>query len=203
MRKLVRRRVHNRAREPALTANAITSDRLLDGEDPATDVARDARHWIAVYREMITFKEDLLKRVNSRLAKLPRSARRDVSANEVGVITEQLERYRRRLEFWFARHWELEGLHIDEETRSVGHRDRSVTLTKREYQLLIHLAARAPAFVSTRRLLVDAWNDGQLPEESLRTYIVRLRNKIARLEAGVSILNRPRSGYALVFANRA
>ena len=189
--------------EPVLTAPATRTDRLLDGEDPSTQFARDARHWIGVYREMITFKEDLLERVRTDLAKLPRSVRQDISNNEIAVITAQLERYRRRREFWFTRQWELEGLHIDEDARNVGFRDRFVRLTKREAQLLTHLASRSPAFISTRRLLVDAWHDGQLPEESLRTYIVRLRNKLASLEAGVSILNRPRSGYALVFADRA
>jgi DNA-binding response OmpR family regulator len=186
-----------------MTTRSTRPDRLLDGEDPKTEFAQDARHWIAVYREMIAFKEGLLKRVQSQLARLSRSSRRDLSDNEVAVITSQLDRYRRRLEFWFARHWELEGLHIDEETRSVGYRDRSVTLTKRELQLLVHLAGNSPAYVSSRRLLMDAWHDGQLPEESLRTYIVRLRNKLGTLEAGVAVLNRPRRGYALLFAERA
>jgi hypothetical protein len=188
--------------ELELIAPPTRTDRLLDGEDPATQFARDARHWIGVYREMITFKEDLLDRVKRDLAKLPRSVSQDISNNEIRVITAQLERYRRRREFWFARQWELEGLHMEDDARSVGFRDRFVRLTRREAQLLTHLASCSPAFISTRRLLVDAWHDGQLPEESLRTYIVRLRNKLASLDAGVSILNRPRSGYALVFADR-
>ena len=63
-----------------------------------------------------------------------------------------------------------------------------------------HAAKNSPALaVST---IVDAWHDGQLPEESLRTYIVRLRGKIGTLGAGISIMNRPRRGYALVFPDR-
>ena len=184
-----------------MTARAPEKDRLLDGEDPATEFAKDARHWIAVYREMITFKVDLLERVQARISALPRAARQDVD-HDIGLIENQLERYRRRQEFWYARHWQLEGLMIDEEDRVVGFRDRTVTLTKRELQLLTHLAGRSPSYISARRLLADAWHDGQLPEESLRTYIVRLRGKIGTLGAGISIMNRPRRGYALVFPDR-
>ena len=184
-----------------MTAQAPEKDRLLDGEDPATQIAKDARHWITVYREMIAFKEDLLARVRASIAALPKVARRDVD-HDIGLIEQQLQRYQRRQEFWYARHWQLEGLIIDEEDRVVGFRDRTVTLTKRELQLLTHLASRSPSYVSARRLLVDAWHDGQLPEESLRTYIVRLRSKIGSLGAGITIMNRPRRGYALVFPDR-
>jgi DNA-binding response OmpR family regulator len=186
-----------------LRSLATGQDRLLEGEDPQTVEAADARHWITVYREMIAFKEDLLARMESGLGRLPKSARSDVIENDLGLISGQLERYRRRLDFWYVRHWELEGLVIDDENRSVAYRDRSVTLTRRELQLFTHLAARSPSFVSARRLLVEAWHDGQLPEESLRTYVVRLRAKLDRLEAGVAIVNRPRSGYSLVFTNRS
>src|SRR5437660_3385151 len=183
------------------TAHAREQDRLLDGEERGRQIAKDARHWIAVYREMIVFKEDLLGRVRASIAALPKVARKDVD-HDIGLIEQQLQRYQRRQEFWYARHWQLEGLMIDEEDRVVGFRDRTVTLTKRELQLLTHLASRSPSYVSARRLLVDAWHDGQLPEESLRTYIVRLRTKIGSLGAGISIMNRPRRGYALVFPDR-
>ena len=173
----------------------------LEGEDLTTSHWEDARHWITVYREMIVFKEDLLARVRASIAALPKVARRDVD-HDIGLIEQQLQRYQRRQEFWYARHWQLEGLIIDEEDRVVGFRDRTVTLTKRELQLLTHLASRSPSYVSARRLLVDAWHDGQLPEESLRTYIVRLRSKIGSLGAGITIMNRPRRGYALVFPDR-
>ena len=150
---------------------------------------------------MIAFKGDLLRRVRTGLESLPPAGRADID-KDLQVFSEQRERYQRRLEFWYARHWELEGLVIDQEARRVACRDRSVTLTRREFQLLAHLVAETPRFVSARRLLVDAWHDGHLPEESLRTYIVRLRAKLERLDAGVAISNQARRGYALVFAKR-
>jgi DNA-binding response OmpR family regulator len=177
----------------------VASDRLLEGEDPDTSFARDARHWIAVYREMISFKTDLLARVRTQLRKLPAAGRRDVSDNEVALIEGQLERYQRRLAYWYARHWQLEGMYVDDETRTITYRDRTVMLTRREFQLLSALVSRSPNYLTAQRLLVQAWHDGGLPEETLRTYIVRLRAKLAQLQVAARIANRPRRGYALVF----
>lgn len=185
-----------------MTARSSMPDRLLEGEDPGTSFARDARHWITVYREMIGFKEDLLGRVEERIPRLPQAARADVMENDIMLIRNQLERYRRRLDFWFDRHWQLEGLLIDDEERTIGYRERTVALSRREFQLFSLLLAQSPKFVSPSRLLVDAWHDGNLPQETLRTYIVRLRAKLASLGGPASIENQPRRGYAIVFRER-
>jgi DNA-binding response OmpR family regulator len=180
----------------------MPEDRLLEGEDPQTVFAHDARHWIAVYREMIDFKDQLLARVEGQLGRLPKAARSDVTDNDIGLIRNQLERYKRRIEFWYSRQWELEGLHVDLETRVITYRERSVRLTKRELELLTMLVSRSPQYMTARQLLVQAWHDSRLPEETLRTYIVRLRAKIAQLGIGAEIINLPRRGYALVFAEK-
>jgi DNA-binding response OmpR family regulator len=178
------------------------TDRLLEGEDPATIFKQDARHWIAVYRQMITFKHDLLGRMRASVRSLPSSGRQDVMENDVAVIEQQLRRYERRIEFWFERQWDLEGLSVDELARSIGYRDRSIYLTRREYQLFHQLAARSPAHTTATQLLAEAWHDSRLPEETVRTYIVRLRRKLAELGAPAQIANRPRHGYSLVFDDR-
>ena len=180
----------------------MPEDRLLEGEDPQTIYPRDARHWIAVYREMIDFKDQLLARVEAQLRRLPRAARADVADNDIGLIHSQLDRYRRRLEFWYGRQWQLEGLQVDPETRIITYRDRAVRLTKRELELLTMLVSRSPQYIAPRQLLVQAWHDSRLPEETLRTYIVRLRAKVAQLGVEAEIVNRPRRGYALVFAEK-
>jgi len=41
--------------------DAGTAD-LLDHEDPGTQFASDARHWIVIYRERIALYSDLLER---------------------------------------------------------------------------------------------------------------------------------------------
>ena len=177
----------------------MSPDRLLEGENPHSMFARDARHWIGVYREMIVFKDDLLARVSAQVVKLPASAQSDVTENDIHPIERQLGRYQRRIEYWYARQWELEGLQIDHNARTVTYRDRIVSLTRREFQLLIHLVSRSPAYISPNQLLVQAWHDASLPEETLRTYIVRLRAKVSELRVPAAIRNRPRRGYALVF----
>jgi DNA-binding response OmpR family regulator len=185
-----------------LSTSTERSDRLLEGEDSRTLFARDARHWIGVYQQMIGFKEDLLSRIRMQLARLPAVARADVIDNDIDALEEQLLRYRRRLEFWYGRQWQLEGLHIDHDRRTLTYRDRVISLTKREFQLLVFLVSRSPNFISPSRLLVDAWHDGNLPEETLRTYIARLRTKMASLGVTAAIKNRPRTGYAIVFVEQ-
>jgi DNA-binding response OmpR family regulator len=180
----------------------VQTDRLLEGENPLTMFKQDARHWIAVYRQMISFKDQLLARMRAQVRKLPPAARRDVIDNDVSVLEVQLMRYQRRLEFWYARQWELEGLSIDESMRTIGYREQSIHLTKREYQVFARLADRSPGYTSAAQLLAEAWHDSGLPQETMRTYIVRLRRKLAELGAPVQIANRSRLGYSLVFDER-
>ena len=198
MRFLVRTPRKNR-RRPLNTRSAKT-DRLLEGEDPDTAFASDVRHWIAVYREMIGFNEDLLGRLEEQVQRLPKEAREGTVDDDVSVIAGQLDRYRRRLGFWYERQWQLEGLEIDHDERTVAYRDRAIAFTRREFQLFVLLVSRSPNFISPSRLLVEAWHDGQLPEETLRTYIARVRVKLASLGAAVVIKNQPRRGYAIVFS---
>ena len=179
------------------------ADRLLEGEDPATIYKQDARHWIAVYRQMISFKDELLNRMRAQADILPEAGRRDVMDNDVAIIEIQLMRYQRRIEFWFDRQWELEGLSVDEDERTIAYRERSIHLTRREYQLFSKLADGAPAYTSATTLLAEAWHDTRLPEETVRTYIARLRRKLAALGAPAQIANRPRRGYSLVFEDHS
>jgi DNA-binding response OmpR family regulator len=174
-------------------------DRLLEGENPTTMYKQDARHWIAVYRQMISFKDQLLGRIRAQVETLPPQARRDVMENDVSILEIQLSRYQRRIEFWYARQWELEGLSIDDSRRTIAYRERSIHLTNREYQLFVRLADRSPDYTSATQLLAEAWHDSRLPEETVRTYIVRLRRKLAELGAPAQIANRSRRGYSLVF----
>jgi DNA-binding winged helix-turn-helix (wHTH) protein len=181
----------------------IQTDKLLEGENPATTYNQDARHWIAVYRQMIAFKDQLLGRMRSRVNALPPAGRQDVIDNDVRVLELQLSRYQRRIDFWYARQWELEGLFIDESTRTIEYREQSIHLTKREYQLFARLAERSPGYTSAEQLLSEAWHDAELPQETVRTYIVRLRRKLAGLGAPVQVANVSRRGYSLVFDERS
>jgi DNA-binding response OmpR family regulator len=121
--------------------------------------------------------------------------------NDVSIFEIQLSRCQRRIEFWYARQWELEGLSIDGSRRTIAYRERSIHLTNREYLLFARLADGSPDYTSATQLLAEAWHDSLLPEETIRTYIVRLRRKLAELGAPAQIANRSRRGYSLVFAD--
>ena len=176
-------------------------DRLLEGEDPASIRPQDTRHWINVYREMIAFKDDLLKRVIGNLERVSPAAKVDLT-DDVNLIQSQLDRYSRRMDFWVERQLELEDLVIDPDTRTIIYQDNSITLTRREFQLLAVLMSRPDKYFSAEALLIEAWHDSQLPEESMRTYISRVRKKLKTLGNGAEVVNKSRKGYALVFDNR-
>jgi DNA-binding winged helix-turn-helix (wHTH) protein len=177
---------------------AAKRDRLLEGEDPDSLRPQDTRHWISVYREMIAFKEDLLARVGSDLKSVSAAAKVDLD-DDVKLIDSQLRRYRRRLTYWVERQLELEEITIDAKTRTVTYRDNSITLTRREFQILAMLIGRPEKYFTAEQLLVEAWHDDQLPEESLRTYISRVRKKLVELNAGAQVVNKSRKGYAFIF----
>jgi len=186
-------------RKIQIVARALTKrDRLLEGEDPESMRPQDTKHWISVYREMIAFKDDLLKRVVGNLEHVSRAAKSDLS-DDVTLIQGQLDRYRRRMDFWVERQLELEELTVDAKARTVTFRDNSITLTKREFQLLTVLMSRPDKYFSAEQLLVEAWHDGRLPEESMRTYISRVRKKLKTLGNGADVVNKSRKGYTLSF----
>jgi DNA-binding response OmpR family regulator len=147
---------------------------------------------------MITFKEDLLERVTNDLMRVSAAAKTDLN-DDIKLIDSQLNRYRRRLSYWVERQLELEEIVVDSRTRTVTYRDTAVTLTKREFQILAMLMSRPEKYFSAQQLLVDAWHDDRLPEESLRTYISRVRKKLKELDAGAQVVNKSRKGYALIF----
>jgi DNA-binding response OmpR family regulator len=147
---------------------------------------------------MIAFKEDLLTRVNSDLMNVSAAAKVDLD-DDVKLIESQLKRYRRRLTYWVERQLELEEIAIDAVTRTVTYRDSSITLTRREFQILALLIGRPEKYFTAEQLLVEAWHDDRLPEESLRTYISRVRKKLIELDAGAQVVNKSRKGYAFIF----
>lgn len=130
-------------------------DRLLEGEDPESLRPQDTRHWISVYRKMIAFKDDPLERVTGDLMHVSAPAKTDLN-DDIKLIDLQLIRYRRRLDYWVQRQLELEEIAIDAATRTVTYRDSSVTLTKREFQILAMLMSRPENYFTAQQLLVEA-----------------------------------------------
>ena len=174
--------------------------RRLEGEDLATTRWEDARHWIGVYADLLRFKLGLLARVEQELPNLHPDAQK-AATEDLAIIRGQMAGYQQRLDLWYKRLWELQGLWIDPEGRLVRHRGKEAALTPRELQLLQFLLDHPHRFFSADQILARAWAEPSLFPEEVRNYVLRLRKILARLEIPCDLVNRPGQGYSLVFRN--
>ncbi|HEV3232093.1 MAG TPA: winged helix-turn-helix domain-containing protein [Candidatus Dormibacteraeota bacterium] len=174
----------------------------LEGEDIETEHWEDARHWLSVYSDLLRFKEGLLGRVARELPKLPPAAQK-AAAEDLTIIERQMEGYRGRLDLWYSRVWDLQGLWIDPEGRTVRHRGREAALTRREHQLLKFLLDHPHRYYTAAQILDSAWADPALFPEEVRNYVQRLRRILKRLDIPAQVVNRPKQGYSLVFDGTA
>jgi DNA-binding response OmpR family regulator len=170
----------------------------LAGEDISTTHWEDARHWMSVYADLIQFKIGLLDRVKRELPKLKPAARRAAS-EDLGIIEHQMEGYQIRLDLWYQRVWELQGLWLDSEGQIIRYRGQDESLTGREFQLLKFLLAHPHRFYTANQIMGQAWADPALFPEEVRNYIRRLRKILVDLAIPVDIVNKPGRGYSLVF----
>ena len=172
--------------------------RPLEGENLETTHWEDARHWMSVYADLIQFKLGLLDRVNRELPRLSPVARR-AAAEDVVIIEHQMEGYQARLDLWYSRVWELQGLWLDPDGRVIRHQGREAVLTKREFQLLQFLLDHPHRFYTATQILGQAWADPALFPEEVRNYFRLVRQLLAALEVPAELVNRPGRGYSLVF----
>jgi DNA-binding winged helix-turn-helix (wHTH) protein len=170
----------------------------LAGEDIKTEHWEDARHWLSVYADLLQFKVGLLARVAQDIPKLPPAAR-NAASEDLAIIEEQMEGYQQRLDLWYRRVWDLQGLWIDPDGRVVRHRGREAALTRREYQLLNFLIEHPHRYYSAAQILDQAWADPALFPEEVRNYVQRIRKILKQLDIPAQVLNRPKRGYSLVF----
>jgi hypothetical protein len=172
--------------------------RPLEGEDLSTKRWEDARHWMSIYSDLLDFKRGILGRMQRDLPGLHPTAQK-AAAVDLQIIETQMLGYQERLGLWFTRIWELQGLQLDATDRRVSHRGRTVTLTKREFQLLQFLLEHPHRYFTTSQILGQAWADPALFPEEVRNYVGRLRKILRDLEIPVDLLNKPGRGYSLVF----
>ena len=114
------------------------------------------------------------------------------------IIEVQMQGYQLRLDLWYSRVWDLQGLWLDPAGRMVRHEGREVALTKREFQLLSFLLSHPHRYFTTTAILGQAWADPALFPEEVRNYVRRLRKILAELEIPVDLVNKPGRGYSLV-----
>src|SRR5438477_516078 len=171
--------------------------RPLEGEDISTNRWEDARHWMSIYSDLLEFKRGILGRMQRDLPGLHPTAQK-AAAVDLQIIETQMLGYQQRLDLWFARIWELQGLQLDAEDRMVRHRGRDVTLTKREFQLLHFLLEHPHRYFTTTQILKQAlyWRQSYTEIWAMEEKVLdRIRQLMARQsEAGrreVELTNVP------------
>jgi DNA-binding response OmpR family regulator len=152
---------------------------------------------MSIYADLLEFKRGILSRVERDLANLKPLAKQAAS-EDLQIIEAQMQGYQERLDLWYRRIWELQGLWLDPEGRLVRHKGREVTLTKREFQLLQFLLDHPQRYFTTSQILSQAWSDPALFPEEVRNYVRRLRKILVDLDIPVDLLNKPGKGYSLV-----
>jgi DNA-binding response OmpR family regulator len=165
----------------------------VDG-DPAL-----ARRWLGIYGELVAVTEALLEGAADRSDAVSHEARQHLLESEVRPLEARLAHLRRRQDRWSQRHEGLVGLQIDAEAGEIRYRGRVAEVTPRERQLLRFLMQRPGTFYPSRVLLTRAWHASYLSEEQVRTYVARLRRKLADLDLPCEVVTRRPQGYALVF----
>jgi len=182
------------------TDRAKPVTRPLEGEDIATTHWEDARHWMSIYDDLIRFKLGLLDRVQRELPKLHPVAQ-TAADEDVRFIEAQMAGYYARLDLWYQRVWELQGLWLDPDGRLVRHKGREAVLTHREFELLQFLLDHPHRYYTAAQITGLAWSDAALFPEEVRNYVLRVRKVLARLEIPCDLVNRPGRGYSLTFRN--
>jgi DNA-binding response OmpR family regulator len=182
----------------ARPAKAKQPSRPLEGEDLETKRWEDARHWMSIYADLLEFKRGILARVRRDVAGLQPLARQ-AALTDVEIIESQMQGYQVRLDLWYQRLWDLQGLWLDPAGRMVRHQGNEVALTKREFQLLQFLLSHPHRYFTTTQILGQAWADPALFPEEVRNYVRRLRKILADLAIPVDLVNKPGLGYSLVF----
>jgi hypothetical protein len=172
--------------------------RPLEGENLDTKRWEDARHWISIYADLLEFKRGILARVKRDVANLQPPAQK-AAATDLKIIDSQMQGYQVRLDLWYRRVWELQGLWVDPAGRVVRHQGREVSLTKREFQLLQFLLDHPHRYFTTSHILGQAWADPALFPEEVRNYVRRLRKILDDLAIPADLVNKPGRGYSLIF----
>jgi two-component system response regulator MprA len=90
------------------------------------------------------------------------------------------------------------GLRLDPATHAMHADDRSIALTPTEFRLLAALAGRPGEVLRRRELVAAAWPDGAIVHDNtLDTYVGRLRRKLRELAVEEQIVTARGVGYSL------
>lgn len=139
--------------------------RELPGEDLTTSVLPEVAGWISIYEEMASVLRSVIARANG--------------SAESEQMRDQLQLIEDRLASWRDRHAELAGVVIDRKNHLLTYAGKSLRLTRREADLLDFLLRHPRRPFTSRQLATMAWQNSRLSDAQVRTYIMRLRSRLA------------------------
>jgi two-component system OmpR family response regulator len=91
---------------------------------------------------------------------------------------------------------DLTGLRLDPTTHSIRNGGRNLPLTPTEFRIVAALAARPGEVVRRRELIASAWPHGAMVRDNtLDTYLKRLRRKLASVDRGDAVTTVHGVGY--------
>jgi DNA-binding response OmpR family regulator len=158
-------------------------DLQLPGEDLTTSALPEVAGWICIYEEMAS----VLRSVISRAEGSP----------EAAELTRQLAEIEERLTAWRDRHAELAGVVIDRKNHLLTYAGKSLRLTRRESDLLDFLLRHPRHPFTSKQLATLAWQNSRLSDAQVRTYIMRLRGRLAEIGLGQVITVVRNRGYGI------
>ena len=139
----------------------------LPGEDLSTSAVAEVAGWIAIYEELATVLRSVISRGNG-------SARiDDLQANLAWIEN--------RLAAWRDRHAQLAGVVISPKEHTLTYAGKSLRLTRRETHLLEFLLRHPRRPFTSKQLATLAWQDSNLSDAQVRTYIMRLRKRLSEI----------------------
>ena len=137
----------------------------LPGEDGLTASLSEVASWIAIYEELASVLGTII-------------GRHEADGDQVAELRQNLARIDSRLAAWRDRHAELAGLAIDRTRHSLTYRGRELRLTRREADLLEFMIRHPGRSFTTAQLATMAWHNSRLSGAQVRTYMMRLRQRL-------------------------
>ncbi|MGH7747210.1 MAG: response regulator transcription factor, partial [Candidatus Dormibacteria bacterium] len=90
---------------------------------------------------------------------------------------------------------ELAGTIIDSQTRSISRGELSASFSKRDWELLTFLLANPGQWFTAEELVRLAWRSTRYSTEQLRSYVMRLRRRMAPLDLPFAVSSQQGRGY--------
>ena len=84
---------------PDFAKRLIDFNRLLEGENRDSHDPDDVRHWRAVYRDLVRFKDDLLSQTREHIEQVPET-NKELGGIDIPFLLAEKERLQRGLAFW-------------------------------------------------------------------------------------------------------